>query len=93
MLWLVLAVLALVPLLGFVATYRLSGRRWLPAVIVAALIGAALGAFLASAGSAMATSVNPTTAMLRGGGMGLLGGVTVGGVAAAVMAVWQRRTS
>lgn len=93
MLWLVLAVLALVPLIGFVVTYRISGRRYLPSILVAAVIGAAIGAFLASAGSAMATSVNPTTAMLRGGGMGLLGGAVVGGMIALVMWFWRRQTA
>lgn len=90
MLWMVLAVLSVIPLLAFAITFRLMGRRYQPAVLAAAITGALLGAFLASAGSAMATSVDPTTALLRGGGLGLLGGSIVGGLAAAAMWFWRR---
>jgi hypothetical protein len=90
MLWLVFAAFALVPLLGFAAAFRLSGGRYVPAVLVAAAVGAGLGAFLASAGSAMASAVDPTTAMLQGGGIGLLGGAALGGIAATLTRSWRR---
>jgi hypothetical protein len=91
MLWLVLSLLSLVPLVGFAITFRLSGGKLIPAVSAAGLVGALMGAFLASAGSAMATSVDPRTALFRGGGIGLFGGAALGGVAAALI-VLKRRT-
>jgi len=46
--------------------------------------------FLASAAAALATSVSPSSALARGGGFGFLGGVALGGLAAAVERVWRR---
>jgi hypothetical protein len=61
------------------------GRRAVLAAVVTALIGAAAGAFFASAGSAMATAVDPNEALVRGAGIGFLGSAGVAGVLAVVL--------
>ena len=73
----VIAALLAVPAGLFLGIYFVSGRRALIAGAATALAGGAAGAFLASAGSAMATAVNPNTAMLRGGFIGLAGSAAV----------------
>lgn len=85
-----IAVLALLPLGAFAIGLKLT-RRTLPAVLAAGLLGACMGAFFASAGSAMASAVQPKTALLRGGGIGLAGGIAVGLLAALVVTMWRRR--
>jgi hypothetical protein len=75
------AALLAVPAIVFLMLYFVLGRRAVVAGIVTAALGAAAGAFLASAGSAMATSVNPNDAMLQGAAIGF------GGSAAVAMAV------
>lgn len=67
------ALLLAAPALLFLALYFLLRRRALVAGIVTAIAGAAAGAFLASAGSAMATSVDPADAMMRGAAIGFAG--------------------
>jgi hypothetical protein len=69
-----------VPAVVFLILYFVSGRRVLIAVIGTAVIGAAAGAFFASAGSAMATAVDPNEALLQGAGIGFLGSAGVAGV-------------
>jgi hypothetical protein len=86
----IVAVLALLPLAAFAIGLKLT-RRTLPAVLAAGLLGACMGAFFASAGSAMASAVEPRTALLRGGGIGLAGGIGVGVLAALVVTLWRRR--
>ena len=72
-----IAALLAVPAVLFLALYFVTGRRALVAGVATALAGGAAGAFLASAGSAMATAVNPNIAMLRGGLIGLAGSAVV----------------
>lgn len=91
MVWVMLGLLSLVPLAGFGIVYRLLRGRLVPAVVAAGVVGAVVAAFLASAGSAMATAVDPSTALLRGLGIGFLGGTAIGGAAATVVAAWRRR--
>jgi hypothetical protein len=73
----IIAALLAVPAAVFLLLYFLTGRRAVLAGIVTALAGAAAGAFLASAGSAMATAVDPNAAMLRGGLVGFAGSAAV----------------
>jgi hypothetical protein len=86
----ILAVLALLPLAAFAFGLRLT-RRYLPAILIAGLMGASMGAFLATAGSAMASAVHPRTAAIRGGGIGFAGGAAVGGLATLAVMLWRRR--
>lgn len=89
--WLILSGLSLIPLLGFAVAYRVSGRRAGPGVLTAAVLGAALGGLLASAGSAMASATNPTSALLRGAALGGMAGTTLGGVTAILVQAWRGR--
>lgn len=82
MLWLIFSVLALLPILGFVAAFKLSNGRYGFSVLIAAFVGGAVGAFLASAGSAMATVVSPSDALVRGGTIGFVAGGALGCLAA-----------
>ncbi len=88
MAWIVFGVLGLVLLIAYAACRRLLGWRRLPALLVAGAMGAALGAFLASAGSAMATAVDPSDAVARGAALGGLAGLGVGGIGVLMEAVW-----
>jgi hypothetical protein len=81
----VIAALLVVPAVAFLILYFALGRRAVLAAVLTALIGAAAGAFFASAGSAMATSVDPNDALVRGAGIGFLGSAGVAGVFAFVM--------
>lgn len=83
--WVILSILALLPLGAFLVTYRWGGRRHLLSVAVAGAVGAAIGAFIGSATSAMATAVDPTTAALRAGAIGAIAGVAIGGTGAVVL--------
>jgi hypothetical protein len=76
----IVPVLLAVPAVIFLALYFLTGRRALVAGVATTLIGAAAGAFLASAGSAMATSVNPGAALLRGALIGFAGSAAVAAI-------------
>lgn len=82
---LVAAALLAVPAVVFLVLYFVLGRRALVAGIVTAIAGAIAGAFLASAGSAMATSVDPNEAMLRGATIGLAGSAIAAAVVALVL--------
>jgi hypothetical protein len=84
MVWLVLGMLALLPLGVFVAFRRLARSSRISALLAAGVTGALLGAFLASAGSAMASAVHPSVALIKGGAVGFLGGTVVGGLASVV---------
>lgn len=66
-----------VPALMFLILFFALGRRLAIAGVVTAITGGVAGAFLASAGSAMATSVDPNEAMLRGAVIGFAGSATV----------------
>lgn len=88
MAWVVIGVLSLLPLSTYVLVKRLG--RTIPAILAAGVVGAGLGWFLASAAAALATSVSPSSALVRGGGFGFLGGVALGSLAAAVERVWRR---
>lgn len=81
----IIAALAAVPVIAFLILYFALGRRAVLAAVVTALIGAAAGAFFASAGSAMATAVDPNEALLRGAGIGFIGSAGVAGVLAFVL--------
>lgn len=78
----VVAALLAAPAVVFLILYFALGRRVLLAVAVTAVIGAAAGAFFASAGSAMASAVDPNEALLRGAGIGFVGSAGVAGVLA-----------
>jgi hypothetical protein len=65
------------PAVVFLVLYFVLRRRAVVAGVVTAVLGAAAGAFLASAGSAMATSVNPNDAMLQGAAIGFAGSAVV----------------
>lgn len=82
--WIVGA-LAIVPAIVFLVLYFVTGRRAVMAASITALAGAAAGAFLSSAGSAMATSVDPNEAMLRGAVIGLVGSAVIASVLALVL--------
>jgi hypothetical protein len=81
----IIAALLAVPAVVFLVLYFVLGRRVLLAVVVTAVIGAAAGAFFASAGSAMATAVDPNDALVRGAGIGFIGSVGVAGLLAFVL--------
>jgi hypothetical protein len=89
--WLLLAILCLLPWAGFALAQRMSGGRYLVSIAAAGAVGAGLGAFLASAAAAMATAVDPGVALMRGAGLGLLGGSAVGTVAALATLARRRR--
>ncbi len=88
MTWVAYAVLGLLPAAGFAVAFTLT-RRLVPSIMVAGVVGAVLGAFVASGASAMGMAVDLTDARVRGAGVGFLGGVAVGAVAASV-AVFRR---
>jgi hypothetical protein len=73
----VVGALLAVPAVLFLVLYFAFGRRAMAASVVVALVGASAGAFFASAGSAMATSVDPNEAMLRGAGVGFAASTVV----------------
>jgi hypothetical protein len=77
-------VVAVPAILSFVPYFAL-GRRVVPAVIGTGVLGGTAAAFLASAGSAMATSVDPSEAMLRGAGIGFVAGATIAAVLNALL--------
>lgn len=81
----VIAALLAVPAVAFLILYFAFGRRAVLAAVVTALIGAAAGAFFASAGSAMASAVDPNESLVRGAGIGFLGSAGVAGVLAFVL--------
>lgn len=90
----VLGALATVPAIAFLALYFLTGRRAVVAAVATALAGSVAGAFLASAGSAMATSVDPHEAQLRGAAIGFAGSAAVAaGLAVGLRAAhaWRQR--
>ena len=77
--WLLLP-LAL-PLMGYTAAWFLGGRRpWL-AILVAALAGSAVLAFIGMAVSALASAVDPGDAAFRGAWIGLGAGGVMGALA------------
>ena len=79
--WLLSILILLLPAMLFMGIARLLGVVNWWGFLAAAIIGAALtGAFLSSAGSAMATAVNPQSATLRGAGIGLLSGLISWGI-------------
>jgi hypothetical protein len=69
--------LAAVPAIIFLVFYFAFGRRAVLASVVTTSLGTAGGAFLASAGSAMATSVNQNDALLQGAAIGFGGSAIV----------------
>jgi hypothetical protein len=77
--------LLLIPAILFLMFYFIMGRRAIVAGLITIVVSAAGGAFLASAAYAMATSVDPNAAMLRGAAFGAAGGVVVAGVLAFVL--------
>lgn len=71
------AALLAVPAIVFLVLYFVLRRRAVVAGVATAVLGAAAGAFLASAGSAMATSVNANHAMMQGAAIGFGGSAVV----------------
>lgn len=60
--------------------------RSLPLLVMAAALGAgAVGAFLAQAGTAMASAVHPRDALIRGAAMGIVLGLLWGGICAGLL--------
>ena len=82
MVWLLSVLILSVPaivLMGL-AFLLLGVRQWW-GLMLAAIIGSMLaGMFIASAGSAMATAVDPDEALLRGALIGSGAGIVVGGL-------------
>lgn len=66
-------------------------RQWYWLWLCCALTSGALGSFLAQAGSAMATSVNPKTAALTGAGFGFFLGLIYGGLCLGVMWLFRKK--
>jgi hypothetical protein len=87
--WPILALLSLLPLLGFWAALRFSNGRFVIPVLVAAVIGAALGAWLAIQNTIVATAVSPIDVRVRGATIGFAAGAVLGCAAAAV--TWAHR--
>ncbi len=87
---LLIGLLALAGAIVFLAGYAVSGRRLIASVVITGLAGAAAGAFVASAASALASGVDPHVAVLRGGGFGLLWGLGIGGLLAGGLALVRR---
>lgn len=87
----VLAVVVLLPSLGFLAGMWMSGGRLAWAVFGSGLAGFGLGAFLGSAAGAMATAVGSGEAFWRGGALGTGVGVVVGCGLAAAWSIGRRR--
>jgi len=73
----VIGALLAVPAVVFLILYFVLGRRAVAAGVITTLASAAAGAFFASAGSAMATSVDPNEAMMRGAAIGAAGSALV----------------
>ena len=82
----------IVPVAAMYIVRRLGWRSTWSQLSAAAILCAALGAFIGSAASAMASAVRPEIAMLRGAGAGLLFGLAVGILYLAI-AVLRRRVA
>jgi len=81
-----LAILLLsAPAVAFLVFYFALRRRAVPAVVVTGILGGVVAAFLSSAGSAMATSVDPQDAMLRGAGLGFAASMAVAAALASAL--------
>lgn len=80
-----LAIGIVAPAMLFLIIYFAIGRKAIIAACVTAVSGACAGAFLAAAGSAMATSVNPNDAMLRGAVIGFFACAGIAAVLAVVI--------
>jgi hypothetical protein len=89
MVWLVIGVLSLIPLGTYAACRRLAHASRMVAVLAAGVSGSALGGFLASAGSAMATAVEPGFALAKGGAVGFVGGAAVGILGLVMELAWS----
>lgn len=88
--WMILLAPVVVPVGALYLMRRWGGRSiWLQ-LAVAGIVSSALGGFLAAAASAMATSVRPETAVLRGAGIGFVFGVSVGILYLIIVKLWQR---
>lgn len=85
----------LAPALLVIGVVRLLGvEQWWGILLAGMAGGAAAGAFLASAASAMATAVSNTAALLRGGFIGAVAGLAAGLLVLGlgrVVAAWQQR--
>lgn len=88
--WIILVAPVIVPVAAMFITRRLGWRSTWLQLSAAAILCAALGAFLGSAASAMASAVRPEIALLRGAGAGLLFGLAVGVFYIAIAALWRR---
>ena len=87
----VLALVVFFPSLGFVGGMWTSRGRLAWGVVGSALAGFGMGAFLGSAGGAMATAVSSSEALWRGGALGTGVGVVVGCGLAAAWSIGRRR--
>jgi hypothetical protein len=85
----VVGALLAVPAIIFLVLYFALRRRVVLAGVATSVCGAALAAFLVSAGTAMASSVDPVAAALRGAAIGFAGSAAVSIVLGLVLR-WMR---
>ena len=89
--WVVVAAMLAAPAIVFLVLYFILGRRTVVAGVVTAVLGTLAGAFLASAGSAMATSVDPSEAILRGAAIGFAGSAAAAAVVALLLRILRSK--
>jgi len=88
--WIFIASPALGPILAVFIVRSFAARSLWLQLGAAALAGAAIGAFLLSAASGMASAVNPAVAMIRGAAAGAVTGLLIGGLFLAVLSIYHR---
>lgn len=88
--WLLLPIA--LPLAGYAAAWILGGRRAWLAILVAALAGSAVLAFIGVAVSALASAVDPVDAALRGAVIGFGAGGVLGALADVGRRLFTRRS-
>lgn len=77
--WLLPVLILMVPSALLMGVVRLFGvKQWWWLLLASVVGGVLAGMFITSAASAMATAVNPQSALLRGGLIGLGAGLVVG---------------
>lgn len=72
-------------MLVFLVLYFALRRRAASVIILTGILGGLAAAFLSSAGSAMATSVAPNDALLRGAGIGSAASTVIAAALAAAL--------
>ncbi|MFQ5640349.1 MAG: hypothetical protein ACE5IR_20410 [bacterium] len=87
--WIFILSPASVPLLAVVIVRHFAPHSLWLQLGAAALGGAATGAFLLSAASAMASAVSPPAAMMRGAAVGSVAGLLIGGLFQLLVAFWH----